>query len=450
MPNKRLAEPAVRRIAAVVGLSVALTAGCTTHRPPAAASLSSHSATAAGTSASGAPGSTVPSSAQPSPVCVRNTTCVPPPNPADVPAGPAPRALPAGVAASVRVVDPWLTDGHLAQCPALTPDGLQLVCAELLPSTSGQDKFLGLTTVDVAAPHTAHTLYTATSADAQAALVAVSSDADWIVWSEDRGNPNEINNTDWAIYAYNRATRAVHLVSQASPADVAKHIDMPTVQPALANGKVWWAATTTGSDGQVRSRVFAAPVAGGDPALVANDGLFPQPVDGNGDGPHGTTVYAEGPDAAHTAAVLRRIDASGTMVPTNAGDRDISALAAGKAGLAWELLSQQVVIYYQAPQSTTPVVVGSLGVQPTDNPAELGADLLGVADRYVVWSQSTGGMVYDTTTNTLYKVTDYDYPVIATNGGSVVWGVAPPASDHHIKDPLALRYFVLPAQPATS
>lgn len=167
-----------------------------------------------------------------------------------------------------------------------------------------------------------------------------------------------MNNTDWVLYAYNRTTGAVHLVSQATPADVAKHIDMPAVQTALANGNVWWAATATGTDRHVGTRVFAAPVAGGSPQLVAADRLYPQPVEGNGDGPYDTTVYAEGPDAAHTAAILGRIDATGTIVPMNAEDRDISALATtGDAISATNILSRTSL---PAGRQLTPVTLSAV------------------------------------------------------------------------------------------
>ena len=340
-------------------------------------------------------------------------------------------------------VEPWLPGGRLAECFQVTTDGSQLLCESLIAGAKDErDPMVATIALDVDT-HVITVLRSNSAAEASDVDTGADSDSSWIVWAQDHDGPDNTAAFDWTIYAFNRATQQLHVVSRATLADVSRRTATVELKPRLANGRVWWAATVTDSTGAKCTCTYSAAAAGGVPRLEAVDTLYPQPVPGAGSGPEGTTVYSERPDEAATGALGARISAAGQAQVMSAGDEVISAIAAGKAGVAWERAEQQVVISYSPPAEGATKIIGSLAVQPSDNPAELGADELAVGDRYVVWSESDGGRLYDTQTDVLYQVTAYDYPIINTSGSAVMWGVALAKKDMKVDDQLALLYYVL-------
>lgn len=351
--------------------------------------------------------------------------------------------MPTELTSRLQVVDPWLPDGRIAECMQLTVDGTQLLCESLRAGAAdGQDPMLAMIALDVRT-HAVTVLRQNSAAESSDLVSGADGDASWIVWAQNHDGPNADEWIDWTIYAYNRTTHALHVVSHATATDVRNHVAVIGVQPRLANGRVWWAATVTDAAGTQCTCTYSAAVSGGAATIEAVDTLFPQPIPGSGSGPEHTTVYSERPDTARTAAFGAQINASRQAVATVSGQEIISAIAAGPAGVAWQRSEQQVVISFSRGTGSSPTVIGSLGVQPAGDVAGVGADELAVGARYVVWSQSNGGMLYDSQTGRLYQTTTYDYPIINTNGTAAMWGVAMDPKDMRITDILALRYFVL-------
>ena len=261
--------------------------------------------------------------------------------------------------------------------------------------------------------------------------VVESADADstWIVWVQDHDGPNPVALVDWTIYIYDRATHVVHVVSAASAVDVANRTPAGTVQPRLANGRVWWGATVSGRDGTACTCTYSAPAAGGTATVEALNTRLPQPVRGHGIGPEGTTVYVERPSGAATV-VGAQLNPSGQAVPMVSGGAAVTGLAAGAAGLMWQGADQS--ISFAAGSRATPKVIGSGSGRRSQ---------LAVGDRYAVWTQGSGAALYDTETGDLYQTSGNS--VTNANGSALMWGTAIDVKDRRVPDELALRYSVL-------
>jgi hypothetical protein len=386
---------------------VLLVAACTSHRTtPAAAS---------------------PSVAVSSPSSPSAPALSPPAAPVLTPTG---QPLPADFSTRVSTIDPWLPGGQLARCLQTTLDGTQLLCESLTAGAAGTDPMTAMIALDVRTDAVT-VLRHNTVGERSDVVESADADSTWIVWVQDHEGLNPVALVDWTIYIYDRATRVVHVVSAASAVDVANRTPAASVQPRLANGRVWWAATVSGGDGTACTCTYSAPAAGGAVTVEATDTLLPQPVRGPGIGPEGTTVYAERPSGGGTV-VGAQLNPTGQAMPTVSGAATIAGIAAGAAGLIWQAAGQPSDISFAAGSRATPKVVGSGSIRSQ----------LAVGDRYAVWAQSSGAMLYDTQTGELYQTT-IGNSVTNANGSAVMWADALDSKDMRVPDDLALRYSVL-------
>jgi hypothetical protein len=406
------AVPAGRRrlrcCAALVVPALLVTA-CTSHRTtPAAAS------SAAADSSPVAPAAVSPATP---------LSATPPPAPAGL-------ALPAAVSSRLQSVDSRLPGGQLARCLQTTPDGTQLLCESRTAGAAGTDPMTAMIALSV---RTGAVTVLRRNTDGEQSDLVDSADADstWIVWVQDHDGRHAAALVNWTIYIYDRATHAVHVVSAASAVDVANRTAAGSIQPRLANGRVWWAATVSGRDGTGCTCTYSAPAAGGAVTVETVNTSLPQPVRGHGVGPEGTTVYAERPSGGDIV-VGAQLNSGGQAVPMVSGDVAIAGLAAGAAGLIWQTARQPSELSFAAGSRATPTLIGSGSVRTQ----------LAVGDRYAVWAQSSGAMLYDTQTGELYQTTIGD-SVTNANGSAVMWGAALDATSSRTPDTLALRYSVI-------
>jgi hypothetical protein len=404
---------------AMVAAPLLLVTACTSHRTaPAAASAVAATPTLTGV-ASSSPAAPAFSS------------------PASVPTG---LALPTDLRSRVRTVDPWLPGGQLARCLQTTPDGGQLLCESMTPGAAGgADPMVAMIALNVQTDAVTVLRHNAVGEESDV-VEAADADATWIVWVQDHDGPDPAALVDWTIYVYDRATGVVHVASEASAFDVAHRTAVGTVQPRLANGRVWWGATVSGSDGTACTCTYSAPAAGGALTVEAVNTRVPQPVRGRGAGPEGTTVYVERPSGAGTV-VGAQLNPTGQALPTVSGGDVIAGFAAGAAGLAWQGLGPPSEISFAGGPRATPKVIGSLDASSSASQESVRSQLA-VGDRYVVWTQGPGAMLYDTNTGELYQTT-LDNSLTNANGSAVMWGDALDASDMRVPDDLALRYSVL-------
>lgn len=114
--------------------------------------------------------------------------------------------------------------------------------------------------------------------------------------------------------------------------------------------------------------------------------------------------------------MLRRVADVGKVGTVGNVKGRFGSLVATRSGVAWQLATQQGVIYWSDAKVPSAQVIGVEPVSTDPNGAVLGADQLSGGDEFVAWSESDGGRLHDLTSKKLLKLTAYPHPAISGRG----------------------------------